>query len=101
LDNYPLTESIYYILIALRNPNHGYGIIQEVDSLTKSRVVIGAGTLYGAIQSLLDKGWIEIHSVQTTSRKKKEYMITKAGMEALMNERNRIRELLEHGKLLD
>jgi len=101
LDNYPLTESIYYILIALRNPNYGYGIIQEVDSLTKGRVVLGAGTLYGAIQSLLEKGWIEIHSVQTTSRKKKEYLITKAGIEALTNERNRIRELLEHGKLLD
>ena len=101
MDNYPLTESIYYILIALRNPNYGYGIIQEVDSLTKGRVVLGAGTLYGAIQSLLEKGWIEIHSVQTTSRKKKEYLITKAGIEALTNERNRIRELLEHGKLLD
>ena len=101
MDNYPLTESIYYILIALRNPNHGYGIIQEVSSLTKGRVVLGAGTLYGAVQSLLDKGWIELHSVQTTSRKKKEYVITGTGIEALRNERDRLRELLEHSKLID
>nr|MCR5390105.1 PadR family transcriptional regulator [Lachnospiraceae bacterium] len=46
----PLTEAIFYILLALRHPNHGYGIIQEVESMTSGRLVLGAGTLYGAIQ---------------------------------------------------
>ena len=44
----PLTEAFFYILLALRLPNHGYGVIQEVEELTKGRVVLGAGTLYGA-----------------------------------------------------
>ena len=48
----PLTEAVYYILLALRKPNHGYGIIQEVERLTGGRVMLGAGTLYGAIQTL-------------------------------------------------
>ena len=36
----PLTEAFFYILLALRRPNHGYGVIQEVEELTKGRVVL-------------------------------------------------------------
>ena len=32
--NVPLTEALFYILLSLRKPNHGYGIIQEVERLT-------------------------------------------------------------------
>lgn len=45
----PLTEAVYYILLALRTPNHGYGIIQDVLEMTDGRVNLGPGTLYGAI----------------------------------------------------
>ena len=31
----PLTEAFFYILLSLRHPNHGYGVIQEVEELTK------------------------------------------------------------------
>ena len=40
----PLTEAFFYILLSLRHPNHGYGVIQEVEELTKGRVSLGAGT---------------------------------------------------------
>ena len=36
----PLTEAFFYILLALRKPNHGYGVIQEVEQLTNGRVVL-------------------------------------------------------------
>ena len=77
----PLTEAVFYILLALRKPNHGYGIIQEVQELTNGRLTLGAGTLYGAIQTLQKKDWIQIYSVDTESRKKKEYLITDRGKE--------------------
>ena len=67
----PLTEAFFYILLALRRPNHGYGIIQEVEQLTDGRVALGPGTLYGALQTLQKRGWIQIYSVDTESRKKK------------------------------
>ena len=51
--NQPLTEALFYILLAVRKPIHGYGIIQEVSELTGGRVNLGPGTLYGAINSLL------------------------------------------------
>jgi DNA-binding PadR family transcriptional regulator len=41
----PLTESMFYILLSLLQPNHGYGIMQQVEERTKGRVALGAGTL--------------------------------------------------------
>lgn len=99
--NTPLTEALFYILLAVRQPNHGYGIIQEVEKITGGRVVLGAGTLYGAIQSMEKKGWIRIYSEDTSSRKKKEYLITDAGKEVFREERKRLRELVENAKLMD
>lgn len=96
----PLTEAVYYILLALRKPNHGYGIIQEVEQLTSGRVVLGAGTLYGAIQTLLKRKWIAIYRIDTESRKKKEYIITDLGKEVFETERQRLEELLRNAALM-
>ena len=96
-----LTEAVYYILLAVRKPNHGYGIIQEIEQLTKGRVVLGAGTLYGAIQTLQKKEWIRIYSVDTESRKKKEYLITETGRKVFEAERKRLEELLENAKVME
>lgn len=49
-------------------------IIQEVSALTNGRVVLGAGTLYGAIQALVKKQWIAIYSEDTDSRKKRNIL---------------------------
>lgn len=99
--NTPLTEAIFYILLALRKPNHGYGIIQEVEALTARRVVLGPGTLYGAIQTLTKKGWIRIYSEDKTSRKKKEYLITPEGLQAFEEECRRLEELIDNAKLME
>ncbi len=98
--NIPLTEALFYILLAVRKPNHGYGITQEVDQLTNGRVQLGPGTLYGAIQSLEKKGWIEIYSEDTASRKKKEYIITTTGKEVFEAETKRLEELLNNAKYM-
>ena len=97
----PLTEAFYYILLSLRKPNYGYGITQEVSDLTGGRVQLGAGTLYGALQTLEKRKWIEIYSEDLSSRKKKEYVITELGREAFDNERSRLQELVENGKLME
>ncbi len=97
----PLTEALFYILLAVRKPNHGYGIIQDVEKWTNGRVVLGPGTLYGAIQSLEKKKWIEIYSEDTTSRKKKEYLITEAGKLAFTEEVARLKELLQNAHYME
>ena len=68
---------------------------------TNGRVVLGAGTLYGAIQTLQKKKWIDIYSVDTESRKKKEYIITDLGKEVFEAERTRLEELLRNAALME
>lgn len=97
----PLTEAFFYILLALRRPNHGYGVIQEVEQLTDGRVVLGPGTLYGALQTMQKRQWIRIYSQDTESRKKKEYIITELGRQAFEGERSRLEELLNDAKLME
>ena len=95
--NVTLTEAVYYILLSLVEPLHGYGIMQNVESLSNGRVKLAAGTLYGAINSLLEKGWITALPGEKDSRKK-EYQITQEGRQALEVELLRLKELLENGK---
>lgn len=97
LANTALTEAVYYILLSLTEPLHGYGIIQNAERLSSGRVKLAAGTLYGAINNLIEKGWIEALPEETSSRKK-EYIITQTGREILMAEIERLRELLRNGE---
>ena len=92
-----LTESTYYILLALFSPQHGYGIMQQVEALSKGRVRLAAGTLYGALNALCDKGWIVQLPVPDGSRKK-EYGLTERGVQVLCSEIERLRELLKNAE---
>ena len=91
-----LTEAVFYILLSLTTPLHGYGIMQNAERLSNGRVRLAAGTLYGAINSLLEKGWICALPGDGDSRKK-EYVITDAGKEAVKNELKRLKELYDNG----
>ncbi|MCL1788041.1 MAG: PadR family transcriptional regulator [Defluviitaleaceae bacterium] len=91
-----LTEGIYLILLSLLTPRHGYGIMQHVDKLTHGRVALGAGTLYGAINNLLEKRWIRAVGHSADSRKK-EYTLTDLGKQVLQIEIMRLGELLGIG----
>ena len=94
--NVALTEAVYYILLSLLTPRHGYGIMQNAELLSGGRVKLAAGTLYGAINSLLEKGWIMGLPGEKDSRKK-EYVITENGKTVLQAELQRLKELVENG----
>ena len=51
-----LTEPMYYILLSLIEPLHGYGIMKKVETLTKGRVKVGPGTLYSLISRFEKEG---------------------------------------------
>lgn len=87
-----LTETTFYILLSLYKPNHGYGIMQFVEKETAGRVAMGPGTLYGAINLLLKKEWIEPFDSSDEGRKK-DYIITNAGKDAVNKEIERLEEL--------
>lgn len=90
-----LTEPMYYILLTLTAPRHGYGIMQEIDRLTEGRVQVGAGTLYNLLSRFEEEGFIIKISEEN---RRKTYVITDKGLSLLEGEYKRLRQLVADGK---
>ena len=95
-DRGALTEAVYYVLLSLFKPNHGYGIMQKVEEMSSGRVKLGAGTLYGALNTLCAKKWI-VPLNESAGTRKKEYIITDTGKQAVYDEIARLKELAANG----
>lgn len=96
-EGFALTEATYYILLSLIKPRHGYGIMQKTEELSGGRVRLAAGTLYGALSALCEKGWILLLPTDSDSRRK-EYRLTEKGLAVLRTEVARLRELADNGE---
>lgn len=92
-----LTESIFYILLRLHRPAHGYALMKDIAQMTGKRVNLGAGTLYGALDTLQKKGWIKALGEQPGDRKI-EYLITETGKQFFEKELDRLEELLQNAR---
>ena len=64
-----LTEVTFYILLSLYTPKHGYAVMQFIEEKTGGRLSLGAGTLYGALNSLQDKKWIDLAEIVMEEKK--------------------------------
>ena len=87
-----LTEQMFYILLCLRQECCGTDIMAQVSELTQGRVAVGPGTLYNLLESFLEAGWIAGTRVEG---RKRSYIITRAGQEALDNEYRRLQMLTQ------
>ncbi|WP_335872260.1 PadR family transcriptional regulator [Bacillus sp. 2205SS5-2] len=87
----PLSETMHYILLALREPLHGYAAMQKIEEISNGTVILAAGTLYGAIENLNKHDWIE--SVGSSGRRK-IYKITTEGRKILKMEQDRLLHIL-------
>ncbi len=96
-EGFALTESTYYILLSLVRARHGYGIMQATEEMSNGRVRLAAGTLYGALGTLCEKGWIVQLPTEADSRRK-EYRLTEKGMQILRREVDRLKELTGNGE---
>lgn len=94
----PMTEAMYYILLALLRPGHGYGMMLRIKELSGGRLEMGPGTLYGVLSRMKREGLIVLAS---EDGRRKNYAITNTGKEALLGEYNRLKRLVEDGKLLE
>lgn len=94
----PMTEAMYYILLALLTPGHGYGMMQRIKELSGGRLEMGPGTLYGVLSRMSREGWIVLTGEEG---RRKTYAITKTGKTALLAEYARIKRMAADGKLLE
>lgn len=101
--NLPLTEGTYFILLSLSpRPKHGYAIIKDVRTLSRQRVNLSTGTLYGAIKRLLEQGWImriDDPNSNGSRRKRKVYRLTSLGKRVLQAEVSRLDSLVAAAQL--
>lgn len=86
----PMTETAFYILLCLKKPNHGYGIVQTVERLTDGAIKLAPGTMYGSL-SKMEKD--RLISFVREEEKRKIYQITELGLEVLQIELKRIERL--------
>ena len=86
----PMTETGFYILFCLQKPNHGYGIVQQVEMLTDGEIRLAPGTMYGSLSKMEKDGLIRFVS---EVEKRKIYEITPLGKEVLDLELKRIERL--------
>ncbi len=89
------------ILAALANADrHGYGIQAEVRTLSEGRVRLGTGTLYGALERLLDAGQVEIAREEVVDgRLRRYYRLTRTGRTALVEDLTRREQQLHAARL--
>lgn len=91
----PLTESTSYILLALKEPLHGYALMQKVEIMSQGTVRIGPGTLYGAFSQLEKEGLIDM--VREEDRRK-SYLLTQKGKLVLQEHLRRTEILVRNGR---
>jgi len=90
-----MTEQVYLVLLSLADePRHGYGVVQEVRTLSDGAVRLGAGTLYGILDRLVAAGYAEASGeVVVDGRLRRYYRLTPEGLDALATETARLRAL--------
>lgn len=86
----PMTETAFFILLCLRKPNHGYGVIQMVERMTDGAIKLTPGTMYGS-SSKMEKD--NVICFVREEDKRKIYQITELGSKVLQLECKRIERL--------
>lgn len=106
-ENYlPLTPAVFHILLALSDgEKHGYAIMRVVEETTQGRMLLGPGTLYGAIKRLLRSGLIVESDYRPDpvidDSRRRYYRLTDLGREVLTAESERLADLVEYARRKD
>lgn len=96
MDN-SLSQSEFYILLSLAiKSRHGYDIMKQVELDSGTKVILGPGTLYGAIKRMLQSGLIE--EAAGDHARRKYYAITDKGRKSLTAELQRYNDAVELAK---
>ena len=88
----PLKPRWLHVLLAVAGGSrHGYAIRQEVEARTSGRVRLWPATLYGSLEELRERGWIEEladpeERPEGESERKRIYRVTGIGRKELEGE---------------
>ncbi|BCJ97209.1 PadR family transcriptional regulator [Anaerocolumna chitinilytica] len=94
----PMTEAMYYVLLALSKPTHGYQLMLDIKEISGGRIEMGPGTLYGVLTRLLKENLLRI---KQDDGRRKTYELTIQGRIALKSEYERLKSMLKDGAFLE
>lgn len=98
--NNSLSQPEFYILLSLAIKNrHGYEIMKQVEKDSGKKVILGPGTLYGAIKRMLQSKLIE--EIEGDDSRRKYYTLTKSGRQSLSFELERYNDAVKLAKSKD
>jgi DNA-binding PadR family transcriptional regulator len=88
-----IRRSTYFVLAALLDgPLHGYAIIRRAAELSEGDVRLSTGTLFGALDRLVEAGLVEAgEEEKVEGRVRRSYALTEDGHAALAAEAGRLR----------
>ena len=83
LINMGLTK-VLVLKVLSKGPNHGYGVLKELQAMTSGCCVPTFGTIYPILKELSRNGYAEIHEEQQLkgARKRRVYTLTPSGKKA-------------------
>lgn len=99
-DHPPLSPVLFHILLSLgEGERHGYALRREISQRTGGKLKVGPGVLYGAINKMLELGFIEESDERPDphldDERRRYYRITARGRQAARVEAERMRELVD------
>ena len=94
----PLSETQFLIMTGMTDPAHGYAVMQHVERITKGRVTIGPGTMYGTIKKLEKKKLIARMPAEGGDDRRITYQLSDSGTRLLLMEIERLDGLARIGK---
>ena len=99
----PLTPLSLAVLLALAGESrHGYALLKEVERQSEGRLQPGTGTLYAALQRMIEEGVIEeVRRPRGEDARRRYYALTSFGREVARAELRRLARLVESGVALD
>lgn len=84
----PGTLDMLVLKVISVTPEHGWGVGQRLQQLSRGVFDVNQGSLYPALQRLLKRGWIAAEWRSTESgRRARYYRITRSGARQLERER--------------
>ncbi|WP_160679853.1 PadR family transcriptional regulator [Clostridium sp. C8-1-8] len=93
IKNEQLTDTTYYILLCLTEPDHGYALMRKIQHISCGTFIVGPASMYTNLKKLLDAHLIEIVEID-----KKSYQLTPEGTRLLVEEYKRRSQIVEQSK---
>lgn len=102
-DHLPLTPLTLAVLVALaEEPLHGYAVLKALEARPGPRLVGGAGSLYSALQRMVDEGLLAETEGRTDDlRRRRAFTLTRLGREVARAEMGRMQDELRVGRERD